>query len=109
MMTHEEFMEFVVDYESECDAIFEDRKEKYSVREDRLSQFFYAAKDDRCSPLEALRRMMSKHWTFMRILCENGETDIATWDTCLMDLRNYSLLAAALIRDERVQGVDDAA
>jgi len=102
-MNHEEFLQFVVDYESKCDAIFDDRATKYGSPVDRLIQFFDSAKDDQCSPMEALRRMMSKHWTMMISLCRNEELSVEKWDECLMDLHNYSLLAAALIRDKRIQ------
>lgn len=102
-VNHQEFMDFVHRYSEVCDDIFDDRKDKYAEEHDRLSQFFVAAEEDGCSPMEALRRMASKHWSYLCVLCKNDELDIAKWDTCLMDLRNYAMLAAALIRDPRVQ------
>ena len=103
-MNHEQFMEFIVDYESKCDAIFEDRKEAYSIEGDRLSQFFELAADERITPMKALLDMAKKHFSMAMNLAKNGTTDLRLWNMCCMDLRNYALLLAAVAHDERVQG-----
>jgi len=103
-INHEQFMEFVVDYESKCDAIFEDRKEAYSIEGDRLSQFFELAADERITPMKALLDMAKKHFSMAMNLAKNGTTDLRLWNMCCMDLRNYALLLAAVAHDERVQG-----
>ena len=103
-INHEQFMEFVVDYESKCDAIFEDRKEAYSIEGDRLSQFFELAADERITPMKALLDMAKKHFSMAMNLAKNGTTDLRLWNMCCMDLRNYALLLAAVAHDERIQG-----
>jgi len=103
-INHEQFMEFVVDYESKCDDILDDRQEAYSLEGDRLSQFFSLAKDEGISPMKALLDMAKKHWSMAMNLAIRGSTDLRLWNSCCMDLRNYALLLAAVAHDERIQG-----
>jgi len=103
-ITHDQFMQFVREYSLKSYEIFDDREEAYSTEGDRLSQFFDVATDMDISPMTALLDMARKHWSMAVNLAKKGSTDLRLWNACCMDLHNYSLLLAAVVQDERIQG-----
>jgi len=67
---------------------------------DRLCQFKMAGAAQGINPMEALRGMMAKHFTAFAMMCEHPIVwQMDRWDEVLGDLRNYTVLADALIRD----------
>ena len=100
-MTHADFMEFVHQYQHDCEMIFHDREPLYSQPHDRLSQFFDLARANSTNPAKELLDMCKKHWSSLLGMATSGRTDSALWDRSLRDMVNYMILLAAVVRDER--------
>jgi hypothetical protein len=59
-----------------------------------------AAAAQNINPMEALFGMATKHFTSLTIMMKDPLAwSLETWDEKLVDLRNYTILADALIRD----------
>jgi hypothetical protein len=68
----------------------------------RLEQFYESSKLLDNTPTEALIYMATKHFTSISIMSKcPGEYTIEQWDEKLTDLRNYTYLMDALVRDMR--------
>ncbi len=79
------------------------RKEKeYSNGRDRLEQFYRAGSAQNISPTEALIGMATKHFTAMADMAKDSNNfSLKEWDERIGDLRNYTFLLDALVRDLR--------
>lgn len=76
----------------------------YASDADRLANFKSAAGAQSINPLQALVGMMSKHYISVCDMSKDPlKYDIKLWNEKLGDLRNYILLAEALIRDMGVE------
>jgi len=99
-MNNKEFMEEVEkSYKRSIKAIREKEKE-YSTPEDRLVQFVDAAALSDGSPCKALIGMAVKHYTSIVAMARDPYLfSLEQWDSKLVDLRNYTFLLDALVRD----------
>lgn len=76
----------------------------YASDTDRLANFKAAGGAQSINPLQALVGMMSKHYVSVCDMSKDPlKYNISLWNEKLGDLRNYVLLAEALIRDMGVE------
>ena len=77
------------------------RKEKeYSQGKNRLEQFYRAGAAQDILPTEALLGMAMKHVTSIADMVKNPmEYNLRKWNEKITDLRNYTHLLDALVRD----------
>ena len=76
------------------------KEAEYSQGKDRLDQFHRAASAEGTNPAEALRGMMTKHFTSICDMCKDPTShSLRQWNEKLGDLRNYTFLLDALVRD----------
>lgn len=69
---------------------------------DRLEQFYRAGQAQNINPTEALIGMATKHFTSICDMAKNPNIySIKQWNAKITDLRNYTYLLDALIRDMR--------
>lgn len=104
-MNNKEFTKIV---ENRCEAIkacLIRKGEEYSSNEDRLHNFFEAAKLMRTTPEEALLGFLTKHLVSIIDIIKNVEKGkIPTEETVsekLMDAENYLILLEALLTERR--------
>ena len=72
----------------------------YSSEEDRLHNFKAAAGAQGINPVQALVGMMTKHYISVCDMSKDPtKYNLELWNEKLGDLRNYTLLCEALIRD----------
>ena len=99
-MTNEEFM---IEFEKSClrskKTLIKKEKE-YSGPEDRLEQFYRAGAAQGIGACEALLGMMTKHFTSAADMAVDPKShSLRKWNEKLGDLRNYTFLLDALVRD----------
>ena len=77
------------------------KKEKeYSYGKDRLGQFYRAGSAQAETPHSALLGMAVKHYTSIVDMAKCPlDFSIKEWDAKIVDLRNYTYLLDALVRD----------
>ena len=79
-------------------------KEYAAKNPDRLNQFYRAAKVQGVNPVEALIGMATKHYTS---ICDMAKApkdyNLRQWNEKLGDLRNYTFLLDALVRDMGIE------
>lgn len=78
------------------------KKEKeYNVEDsNRLDQFYRAGFAQNINPCEALIGMATKHYTSIADMCKvPSNYSVKQWNEKLTDLRNYTYLLDALVRD----------
>jgi len=99
-MNNQEFEKEVwQSYKRSVDVLTEKEKE-YGIRSDRLIQFHRVAKRRGVSPCEALLGMAAKHYDSIENMAKNPPMyPLEKWDEKVTDLRNYTFLLDALIRD----------
>jgi len=79
-------------------------KEYAAKNPDRLNQFYRAAKVQEVNPAEALIGMATKHYTSICDMAKApGDYNLRQWNEKLGDLRNYTFLLDALIRDMEIK------
>ena len=81
------------------------RKEKeYSSGRNRLEQFYRAGAAQDLEPTEALLGMATKHFTSIADMCKCPSLhNLKSWNEKVGDLRNYTYLLDALVRDMGVE------
>jgi predicted lactoylglutathione lyase len=73
---------------------------EYSGDENRLEQFYRAGMAQATTPHSALIGMATKHFTSIADMCKKPEDfTLKQWDEKVGDLRNYTFLLDALVRD----------
>jgi len=82
-----------------------DKAKEYAVKNpDRLNQFYRAAEVQGINPAEALIGMATKHYTS---ICDMAKAPkdytLSQWNEKLGDLRNYTFLLDALVRDMEIK------
>lgn len=112
-MNNEEFMEIVRDGHSRSKRVLLQKACEYSTPDGNRLQAFYDASEytETCNPAESLVFMSTKHFTSIAIMAKNpNDYTIEEWDEKLTDLRNYTHLMDALVRDMRYgkDGEDDS-
>ena len=73
---------------------------EYTHGDDRLGQFYKASAAQGITPTMALVGMMAKHFISISDMSKDPlDYATKTWDSKICDLRNYTFLLDALIRD----------
>jgi hypothetical protein len=81
-------------------SLLNKKEKEYSNGRDRLEQFYRAASAQRVNPVEALIGMATKHYTKLADMAKDPTNyTYKQWHEVLDDLRNYTLLADALITE----------
>ena len=78
---------------------------EYTTTDDnRLEHFYRAAIVQKINPHEALLGMATKHFTSIADMVKDPfEYNIKQWNEKITDLRNYTFLLDALVRDMEVE------
>ena len=81
------------------------KSKEYSAHNDnRLTQFYRAAEVQCINPTEALVGMMVKHFTSICDMVKNPKDyNLRKWNEKIGDLRNYTFLLDALLRDMEIE------
>lgn len=99
-MDSKQFMEEVKESYGRSVKVLLEKEKEYSVKGDRLGQFHEVAGLAESNPCEALVAMSAKHFTsIMRMAKDPFLFSIKEWDEKVTDLRNYTFLLGALLRD----------
>ena len=103
-MTNEEFMIEVEKSHLRSKKLLMKKEKEYSSGRDRLEQFHRAASAQNINPCEALLGMAMKHVTSIADMCKRPTLyNLRKWNEKLTDLRNYTILLDALVRDIGVE------
>lgn len=101
-MTNEEFLRCMKESVIRSERTLAKKEQEYSGGKDRLDQFKRAGAVQDITPTEALVGMMTKHFTSVADMAKDPEEyTIQQWNEKLGDLRNYTFLLDALVRDVR--------
>jgi len=101
-MTNEQFMIEVENSHNRSKKLLIKKEKEYSNGRDRLEQFYRAGAAQNIKPTEALMGMATKHFTAMADMVKNPlDYSLKEWDERITDLRNYTFLLDALVRDLR--------
>ena len=99
-MTNEQFKIEVENSINRSKRILIKKEKEYSDGRDRLEQFHRAGAAQAISSTEALMGMATKHFTSMADMVKNPfDYSLKEWDERITDLRNYTFLLDALVRD----------
>jgi len=102
-MKAKEFMKLCNEGHERSRRILLQKSHEYSTHDgNRLQQFYDIAEIASKTPTEALIDQAMKHVTSISTMSKDpGAFDIEEWDEKLTDLRNYTYLMDALVRDMR--------
>lgn len=79
-------------------------KEYATKNPDRLNQFYRAGQVQNINPVEALIGMVTKHYTSVCDMAKfPKDYNIRQWNEKIGDLRNYTFLLDALLRDMGIE------
>jgi len=99
-MNNEKFREEVHNSYKRSVKVLEEKKEEYAAEDDRLLQFYGVSAMADNNPCEALVGMAVKHFTSITHMSKYPDMyTLAQWDEKTTDLRNYTFLLDALLRD----------
>ena len=99
-MTNEEFMKEVEISYRRSIRVLEEKKKEYGTEEDRLIQFYDVARASDNNPCNALTGMAAKHYSSINMMSRfPHEYILKQWNSKITDLRNYTFLLDALVRD----------
>ena len=81
------------------------KAKEYTIgNDDRLNQFYRAGEVQNIEPTEALVGMMTKHFTSICDMVKNPKNhNLRKWNEKIGDLRNYTFLLDALLRDMEIE------
>jgi hypothetical protein len=103
-MTNEEFLIEVENSHNRSKKLLIKKAVEYSGDEDRLEQFYRAGCAQMINATEALIGMATKHFTSIADMAKRpDEYSLKKWDEKVTDLRNYTYLLDALVRDMEVE------
>lgn len=103
-MTNEEFMIEVENSHIRSKRLLLKKEKEYSSGRNRLEQFYRAGSAQAITPHSALMAMAMKHVTSIADMCKNPTSySFKQWNEKVTDLRNYTYLLDALIRDYNVE------
>jgi len=103
-MTNEEFMIEVEKSHNRSKRVLIKKEKEYSLGTDRLTQFYRAASAQDINPCEALVGMVTKHFISIADMSTNPhDYSLRKWNEKITDLRNYTYLLDALLRDMEVE------
>ena len=99
-MNSQEFMNEVLNSYKRSIKVLTEKEKEYAGKEDRLEQFHLSALEQGINPCRALNGMSSKHSTSIATMVKDPYAyPLKKWDEKITDLRNYTFLLDALIRD----------
>lgn len=99
-MNNLQFMDEVEKSYQRSIKVLQEKEKEYAEESDRLIQFYRVANRRGCNPCEALISMAAKHYDSIELMAKNPtEFTIEEWNGKLTDLRNYTFLFDALLRD----------
>lgn len=99
-MKTEEFMIEVENGHNRSKRLLIKKADEYSGDEDRLEQFYRAGAAQWINPAEALLGMATKHFTSIADMSKDPTAyGIRKWNEKLTDLRNYTHLLDAVVRE----------
>jgi hypothetical protein len=99
-MNNEAFVQEMEESFERSRKLLSKKEKEYSLGNDRLDQFHRAAVVQNCNPAQALIGMATKHFTSICDMASDPTShSIKKWDEKLTDLRNYTILMDALVRD----------
>jgi hypothetical protein len=104
-MNHSEFeLEFEKSVLRSKRTLINKAKEYAMCGDDRLTQFHRAGKVQCIEPTEALVGMMTKHFTSICDMVKDPYShSLKVWNEKIGDLRNYTFLLDALLRDMGIE------
>jgi len=103
-MNNQEFMIEVENGHNRSKRLLIRKEKEYSRGDDRLQQFYRVSHMNNVDPAEALWGMTGKHITSISDMTKNPKFySIKKWNEKLIDLRNYTHLLDALLRDMGVE------
>jgi len=99
-MNSNEFMIEVENSHNRSKKVLLKKAIEYSSGKDRLGQFYRAGSAQAMPPHAALIGMAAKHFTSIADMCKRPlDFNLKQWNEKITDLRNYTLLLDALVRD----------
>ena len=99
-MDNENFMIEVENSHNRSKRVLLKKKAEYTGDGDRLEQFYRAGAAQNINQCEALVGMATKHFTSIAdMVKEPYNHNLKKWNEKLTDLRNYTYLLDALVRD----------
>ncbi len=99
-MNSQEFMNEVEHSHERSVKVLWEKEKEYAGKEDRLEQFHLSAIEQGINPCRALIGMSSKHSTSIATMAKDPYAySLEQWNEKITDLRNYTFLLDALIRD----------
>ena len=100
-MTNEEFKKCMEESIQRSKDVLGAKAVEYAGDMDRLENFKAAAAVQGITPVRALVGMMTKHYVSITKMARSSHPyNPKVWDEKLVDLRNYTILLDALLRDE---------
>lgn len=99
-MNNTEFMIEVENSHNRSKRVLLKKEKEYAGDEDRLEQFYRVGAINNVNPCQALFGMAAKHVTSIADMTNDPyKYGLKKWNEKLTDLRNYTLLLDALLRD----------
>jgi len=99
-MNNQEFMIEVENSHNRSKRLLLRKEKEYSDEKDRLIQFYRAGAADQVPPTQSLLSMAVKHYTSISDMVKDPHAfSLKSWNGKITDLRNYTYLLDALIRD----------
>ena len=84
--------------------VLQEKEKEYAEEGDRLIQFYNVSMLGDIDPCEALIGMAAKHYSSIAHMVKNPHAyTLSRWDEKITDLRNYTFLLDALLRDMGVK------
>lgn len=103
-MTNEDFAVEIDKSAARSKSLLIKKGIEYSQDDDRLGQFYRAGVAQGISPTQALMGMAMKHVTSLADMVKNPSAyPLKKFDEKITDLRNYTILLDALLRDMGVE------
>ena len=103
-MTNEEFMLEVEKSFIRSKKLLLKKEKEYSGGRDRLIQFYKTGVMENKQPTETLFSMADKHISSIADMVANPEKyTLRQWNSKVTDLRNYTFLLDALLRDMGIE------
>jgi hypothetical protein len=101
LMNNERFMIEVENSHNRSKLLLIKKQEEYTTGDrDRLEQFYRAGSAQAITPHSALMGMATKHFTSVSDMCKHPfNYNLKKWNSKITDLRNYTYLLDALVRD----------
>ena len=103
-MNNKEFLDCVEKSYFRSIVILTEKEKEYSQDNNRLIQFYESSAITNTNPCEALIGMATKHFTSIAYMAKNPSSfSLDRWDEKITDLRNYTFLLDALLRDMGIE------